>query len=131
MPKWLSRRPQPPEKPMPPVQPPVAKTPPVKSTPASASPTTGPARRAADLPPEPRTADLALDDASAVQARLRQDLNELLKAHRQQGRVLERNQKLLEQTEQELSRQRGRASALQTELAEHRTASGGHVARSQ
>jgi len=129
MPKWLSRRPQPPEKPMPPVQPPVAKTPPVKSTPASASPTTGPARRAADLPPEPRTADLALDDASAVQARLRQDLNELLKAHRQQGRVLERNQKLLEQTEQELSRQRGRASALETEVAEQRTASGEQVGR--
>src|SRR5947209_1431618 len=127
MPKWLSRRPQPPEKPMPPVQPPVAKTPPVKSTPASASPTTGPARRAADLPLEPRTADLALDDASAVQARLRQDLNELLKAHRQQGRVLERNQKLLEQTEQELSRQRGRASALETEVAEQRTASGEQV----
>ncbi len=129
MPKWLSRRPQPPEKPMPPVQPPVAKTPPVKSTPASASPTTGPARRAADLPPEPRTADLALDDASAVQARLRQDLNELLKAHRQQGRVLERNQKLLEQTEQELSRQRGRASALETEVAEQRTVSGEQVGR--
>ena len=128
MPKWLSR-PQPPEKPMPPVQPPVAKTPPVKSTPASASPTTGPARRAADLPPEPRTADLALDDASAVQARLRQDLNELLKAHRQQGRVLERNQKLLEQTEQELSRQRGRASALETEVAEQRTVSGEQVGR--
>ena len=129
MPKWLSRRPQPPEKPMPPVQPPVAKTPPVKSTPASASPTTGPARRAADLPLEPRTADLALDDATAVQARLRQDLNELLKAHRQQGRVLERNQKLLEQTEQELSRQRGRASALETEVAEQRTASGEQVGR--
>ena len=129
MPKWLSRRPQPPEKPMPPVQPPVAKTPPVKSTPASASPTTGPARRAADLPLEPRTADLALDDATAVQARLRQDLNELLKAHRQQGRVLERNQKLLEQTEQELSRQRGRASALETEVAEQRTVSGEQVGR--
>src|SRR2546421_2633088 len=129
MPKWLSRRPQPPEKPMPPVQPPVAKTPPVKSTPASASRPAGPARRAADLPLDPGTADLALADATAVQARLRQDLNELLKAHRQQGRVLERNQKLLEQTEQELSRQRGRASALETEVAEQRTASGEQVGR--
>ena len=129
MPKWLSRRPQPPEKPVPPVQPPVAKTPPVKSSPASASPTTGPARRAADLTPDPRTSDLPLEDAAAVQARLRQDLNELLKAHRQQGRVLERNQKLLEQTEQELSRQRGRASALESEVAEQRNVSSQQLAR--
>jgi len=129
MPKWLSRRPQPPEKPVPPVQPPVAKTPPVKSSPASASPTTGPARRAADLTPDPRASDLPLEDAAAVQARLRQDLNELLKAHRQQGRVLERNQKLLEQTEQELSRQRGRASALESEVAEQRNVSSQQLAR--
>jgi len=125
MPKWLSRRPQPPEKPAPSVQPSAPKA----SPPKNSAPSAGPARRAADLPPEPRTADLALDDASAVQARLRQDLNELLKAHRQQGRVLERNQKLLEQTEQELSRQRGRASALETEVAEQRTVSGEQVAR--
>jgi len=125
MPKWLSRRPQPPEKPAPSVQPSAPKASPLKSP----APSAGPARRAADLPPEPRTADLALDDASAVQARLRQDLNELLKAHRQQGRVLERNQKLLEQTEQELSRQRGRASALETEVAEQRTVSGEQVGR--
>ena len=125
MPKWLSRRPQPPEKPAPSVQPSAPKA----SPPKNSAPSAGPARRAADLPPEPRTADLALDDATAVQARLRQDLNELLKAHRQQGRVLERNQKLLEQTEQELSRQRGRASALETEVAEQRTVSGEQVGR--
>jgi len=131
MPKWLSRRPQPPERPAPSVPPSGSKPLPVKSPAPSATPTAGPARRAADLPQEPRTGDLALDDAIAVQARLRQDLNELLKAHRQQGRVLERNQKLLEQTEQELSRHRGRASALETEVAEHRTVSGEHVARIQ
>src|SRR2546428_3395128 len=131
MPKWLSRRPQPPEKPVPSVPPSAAKASSLKSPILPPSPTTGPARRAADLPPDPRTGDLALDDASAVQARLRQDLNELLKAHRQQGRVLERNQKLLEQTEQELSRHRGRASALETEVAEQRTVSGEHVARIQ
>jgi len=94
-----------------------------------ASPTTGPARRAADLTPDPRASDLPLEDAAAVQARLRQDLNELLKAHRQQGRVLERNQKLLEQTEQELSRQRGRASALESEVAEQRNVSSQQLAR--
>src|SRR5207237_3275359 len=125
MPKWLSRRPQPPEKPARSVEPSAAKASPLQSQ----APSAGPARRAADLPPEPRTADLALDDASAVQARLRQDLNELLKAHRQQGRVLERNQKLLEQTEQELSRHRGRASALESEVAEQRNVSSQHVAR--
>ncbi len=113
MPKWLSRRPQPPEKPVPSVPPPSAKTPPVK-TPVS---------------PEPSTAAQPLEEAIAVQARLRQDLNELLKAHRQQGRVLERNQKLLEQTEQELSRHRGRASALESEVAEQRNVSGQHLAR--
>ena len=113
MPKWLSRRPQPPEKPVPAVPPPTAKTPPVK-TPVSA---------------EPSTSALPLEEAIAVQARLRQDLNELLKAHRQQGRVLERNQKLLEQTEQELSRHRGRASALESEVAEQRNVSGQHLAR--
>src|SRR5207237_1198044 len=51
------------------------------------------------------------------------------KAHRQQVRVLERNQKLLEQTEQELSRQRGRASALESEVAEQRNVSSQHLAR--
>src|SRR3989475_6690490 len=131
MPKWLSRRPQPPERPAPSVPPSGSKASSLKSPILPSSPTTGPARRAADLPPEPRTGDLALDDASAVQARLRQDLNELLKAHRQQGRVLERNQKVLEQTEQELSRHRGRAAALETEVAEQRTVSGEHLARIQ
>ena len=69
MPKWLSRRPQPPEKPVPSVPPPSAKTPPVK-TPVSA---------------EPSTSALPLEEAIAVQARLRQDLNELLKSRAAQG----------------------------------------------
>src|SRR5438105_15776075 len=110
MPKWLSRRPQPPEKPAPSVPPSGAKPSPVKGPPPSASPS-GPARRAADLPPEPRPADLSLDVPGAVQAGLRQDLNERLTAHRQQGRVLERNQKLREQAEHELRRHPGPAQA--------------------
>ncbi|HEV2013605.1 MAG TPA: GAF domain-containing protein [Candidatus Dormibacteraeota bacterium] len=61
-----------------------------------------------------------MEEAGATQARLRLDLAELLKAHRQQGRVLERNQKLLEQTEQELGRHRGRAEGLAGEVAEQR-----------
>lgn len=62
---------------------------------------------------------------------MRQDLAALLKAHRQQGRVLERNQKLLEQTEQELSRQRTRSAALETELADQRKLSTQQTARVQ
>lgn len=60
------------------------------------------------------------DDGNAVQARLREDLNELLTAHRHQGRVLERNQKLLEQAEQELALLRGRSATLEREIADQR-----------
>jgi GAF domain-containing protein len=62
---------------------------------------------------------------------LRLDLAELLKAHRQQGRVLERNQKLLEQTEQELGRHRGRATALEAEIGQQRNIAEQHVRRVQ
>src|SRR5438552_19208330 len=130
MPKWLSRRQQQPsEKPAPPAQPGPAKTPPARtSQPASPAPA-APARRAADVAADGRSLQVQFDEAHAVQNRLRQDLAELLKAHRQQGRVLERNQKLLEQTEEELSRHRGRAAALETEVAEQRTVSGEQVGR--
>src|SRR2546422_3845082 len=131
MPKWLSRGPQPPENPAPSVPPSGSKPLPAKSPAPPATPTAGPARGAAALTPDPRSGALALDVAVAVKARRRQDLNELLKAPRQQGRVLERNQKVLEQTEQELSRHRGRAAALETEVAEQRTVSGEHLARIQ
>jgi GAF domain-containing protein len=70
-----------------------------------------------------------LEEATAAQARLRQDLAEVLKAHRQQGRVLERNQKLLEQTEADVTRYRGRAAALESEVAEHRNVADQHAAR--
>jgi GAF domain-containing protein len=72
-----------------------------------------------------------LDEAGTTQARLRLDLAELLKAHRQQGRVLERNQKLLEQTEQELGRHRGRSTALEAEIAEQRNLAEQHARRVQ
>src|SRR3989440_1582223 len=130
MPKWsFSRRQQPSEKPAPQAEP--AKTPPARTGPPANPAPAGPARRAADVASDGRSLQVQFEEAHAVQNRLRQDLAELLKAHRQQGRVLERNQKLLEQTEQELSRHRGRASALETEVAEQRTVSGEHVARIQ
>jgi GAF domain-containing protein len=68
-------------------------------------------------------------DANAVQARLKEDLAELLTAHRHQGRVLERSQKQLEQTEQELAQLRTRAAALEREIAEQRSLAGQRAAR--
>src|SRR5256714_2285206 len=129
MPKWLSRRQQPSEKPAHPAEPGPGKTPSARtSQPANPAPA-GPARRAADVASDGRSLQVQFEEAHAVQNRLRQDLAELLKAHRQQGRVLERNQKLLEQTEQELSRHRGRAATLETELAEQRGVADQHAAR--
>src|SRR5919201_4892232 len=94
-------------------KPKAAAPPPGEARPAPSRPGM-PSRRAADATADEPPA-LSLEDGVAVQARLRQDLAELLKAHRQQSRVLERNQKLLEQTEQELSRHRGRTSSLESE----------------
>ncbi|MEO6797188.1 MAG: GAF domain-containing protein [Candidatus Dormibacter sp.] len=70
-----------------------------------------------------------LDEARAVQARLRQDLAELLKAHRQQGRILERNEKQLEQAEQELDRQRDTVAAQLKEVADGRKAAAEQASR--
>ena len=72
--------------------------------------------RASDQAPDRR-----LDEANLAQARLKEDLNELLTAHRHQGRVLERSQKQLEQTEQELAQLKTRAGALEREIGEQRT----------
>ncbi|HET9847275.1 MAG TPA: GAF domain-containing protein, partial [Candidatus Dormibacteraeota bacterium] len=73
--------------------------------------------------PERRATDIGgqTEDATAVQARLREDLNELLTAHRHQGHVLERNQKLLEKAEHELSQLRGRSATLEREIADQRS----------
>jgi GAF domain-containing protein len=71
----------------------------------------------------------SLDESLAAQARLKEDLAELLTAHRHQGRVLERNQKQLEQTEQELAQLRQRAGSLERELAEQRTLASQRSAR--
>src|SRR5438128_6506830 len=132
MSKWpFSRRQKPADKPAAPAHSAADKTPAPRVIPSSAPTPSTSARRSSDAETSGRSLEAQLDEAGTTQARLRLDLAELLKAHRQQGRVLERNQKLLEQTEQELSRHRGRASALETEVAEHRTVSGEHVARIQ
>jgi GAF domain-containing protein len=140
MPKWsFSRRQQPTDKPAadkPAAEKPAAGKPAPMMGPAA--PGTGPApsattpgRRAADVPTDHRTLQVQLDEANATQARLRQDLAELLKAHRQQGRVLERNQKLLEQTELDVNRHRSHAQTLETEIAEQRDVAERHAARVQ
>src|SRR2546428_7900505 len=109
---------------------PKAWKPPAATTPQpNVVPSTAPARRAGDLASDGRPLQLQFDEATATQARLRQDLAELLKAHRQQGRVLERNQKLLEQTENEISRHRSRTAAMESEVAEQRTVADQHAAR--
>lgn len=80
---------------------------------------------------ERRATDNPEADSNAVQARLREDLNELLTAHRHQGRVLERNQKLLEQAEQELAQLRTRSAALEREIADQRALASQRGARIQ
>jgi GAF domain-containing protein len=106
MTKWLfSRHPQPAEEPA--------------AAPSAPAPPTTPVASAEEVP-ESRPLEAQFAEARAGQTRLRQDLAELLKSHRQQGRVLERNQKQLEQRERELARHRNRAAALETELADRR-----------
>src|ERR671935_2183343 len=70
-----------------------------------------------------------LDEARTNESRLREDLAELLTAHRHQGRVLERSQKLLEQNEQDLTQLRARAGALEREIAEQRSLAGQRTAK--
>jgi GAF domain-containing protein len=126
---FFSRRHKPADKPAAPAQPPAAKTPSPRVTPSSTPTPSTPTRRSVDAEASDRSLEAQLDEAGTTQARLRLDLAELLKAHRQQGRVLERNQKLLEQTEQELGRHRGRATALEAEIAEQRTLAEQHARR--
>jgi GAF domain-containing protein len=128
MSKWsFSRRKPPADKAAEPAQPQAPKAPTPSSAPAPSTPT----RRSADSGTSGRSLEAQLEEADTTQARLKLDLAELLKAHRQQGRVLDRNQKVLEQTEQELSRNRARATALETEVGEQRKLAEQHAHRVQ
>lgn len=53
--------------------------------------------------------------------RMKQELAELMTAHRHQGRVLDRSQKQLEQSEQEAAQLKSRLAVLEREIAEQRT----------
>src|SRR5256885_14934540 len=127
MPRWsFTRRRDSGDKP---AWPPVAsKAPPAIPAQPNVLPSFTPARRAGDAS-DGRALQLQFEEATATQARLRQDLAELLKAHRQQGRVLARNQKLLEQTENEISRHRSRTAAMESEVAEQRNVADQHATR--
>src|SRR5438445_4229215 len=132
MSKWsFSRRQKPADKPAAPAHPPAGKTPAPRVVPSSAPTPSTSARRSSDAETSDRSLEAQLDEAGTTQARLRLDLAELLKAHRQQGRVLERNQKVLEQTEQELGRSRGRTTALEAEVGEQRKLAEQHARRVQ
>src|SRR5207245_1937231 len=128
MPSWsFTRRRNPGDKPaLPPAAP---KTPPAVAPQPKVLPSSTQARRTGDAAPDGRPLQLQFEEATTTRARLRQDLAELLKAHRQQGRVLEPNQKLLEQTENEISRHRSRAAVLESEVAEQRNVADQHAAR--
>src|SRR5256714_483271 len=112
MPRWSSSRSAPP---------------PEKARPEPKKQPQRPERPAATPPVSQGKADetgsalsLQLAEAKATELRLKEDLAELLTAHRHQGRVLERNQKLLEQNEHELAQLRTRSSSLEREIAEQR-----------
>jgi GAF domain-containing protein len=64
------------------------------------------------------------EERRQAEGRLRQDLAELLKSHRQQGRLLARNQKLIGQLEEQLAAGRERVTALESELSQMKTVSG-------
>src|SRR5438132_13204541 len=132
MPSWsFTRRREPEKKRASSAQPTASKNAPAITPQPTASHSGPPARRAADAAPDGRSLQAQFEEATATQARLRQDLAELLKAHRQQGRVLERNQKLLEQTEHDVNRHRTRATALEAEIGEQRMLAEQHARRVQ
>jgi GAF domain-containing protein len=86
-------------------------------------------RKAAPVPADMAQLEVELQESRAAQNRLRQDLAELLKAHRQQSRVLERNQKQSRQQQEDLSATRDRFAALESELAAARKLLGTHTSR--
>jgi GAF domain-containing protein len=93
-----------------------------KPSPDEPAPDPRPARepREPKTQPSEQAAPLSDYERDTIQ-RLKQDLAELLTAHRHQGRVLERSQKQLEQSEQELTQLRARAANLEREIAEQRS----------
>jgi GAF domain-containing protein len=67
--------------------------------------------------------EVELHESRAAQSRLRQDLADLLKAHRQQSHVLERTQKAAQSGEEDLAAARKQLKSLEAETAEQRSRS--------
>src|SRR5256885_14556229 len=103
MPRWsFTRRRDSADKP---ASPPVAsKTPPVIPAQPNVLASSAPARRAGDTASDGRSLQLQFEEATATQARLRHGVAEPLQAHPRHGRVAARDQKLLEENENEVSR---------------------------
>jgi GAF domain-containing protein len=70
-----------------------------------------------------------LEERREAEVRLRQDLAELLKSHRQQDRLLQRSQKIIGQLEEQLNAGRNRVTALESELGQMKTMSSQQQAR--
>src|SRR5438876_11926570 len=102
MPRWsFTRRRDSGDKPaLPPV---ASKASPAIPAQPNVLPSSPPARRAGDTASAGRPLQLQFEEATATQARLRQDLAELPKATRQRGGVPARNRNLLERSENEIS----------------------------
>ncbi len=114
---WL-RQPLTPARPEPPAVP----TPPGAGAAAGMDLADATPRSAASL-------DVELHESRTTQARLRSDLAELLKAHRQQARFLERSQRALREAEEELVRIRERAAAQAAETGQLRNTLATQTAR--
>jgi len=81
--------------------------------------------------PEAKPGGSAREGDRETVSALKQDLAELLTAHRHQGRVLDRSQKQLEQAEQEVAKLRTQSANLEREISEQRTLAAQRSARIQ
>lgn len=75
--------------------------------------------------------EVELHESRSAQSALRQELADLLKAHREQSRVLDRTQKAAQANEAELTQSRKRVAALEAEIASQRTRAAQQAVRVQ
>ncbi len=110
------------------LQPASAPTPPESLSlpgPVRSSETGGP------LPVPEDQSETELAEARAAQVKLRNDLEQLMKAHVQQTRMLERNQRAARRLKDAMARTRERARVLESQAAEATRAAAEHAARVQ
>jgi len=83
------------------------------------------------LPVPEDQSETELEEARAAQVKLRNDLEQLMKAHVQQSRMLERNQRAARRLEDAMARMRERARAVENQAAEAARSAAEHAARVQ